>query len=513
MHEDVALLRRYVDQGCEESFRELVNRHSRFVHSAALRQVGGDPHLAQDVVQMVFTELAHSAPKLASHVTISGWLHRVTRFAAGKTVRTLQRRRSWETSAAEECESSSPAVSVGDEEAAPWDSLLAHLEEAIRELSENDRQIVVLRFARRMDFKAIGAALEITDDTAQKRATRALGKLRTLLHQRGVRISCALFFSSQVAASPAQRLLSAIFQKSITAGALAAGVATAIVVGVLASRPNSSPTLHRTPPPGIVSWWNGDGHTRDSAGQNHGLVEGNVSYVPGIRGAAFHFDGQDGTRLRIPHAPSLSLTNQITVELWFRPDADSRMGNLIAKRVDNRTDYANGNVLNYALYLGTLGSRQWGICQQFNDPETKGGYHERTRPISLGERFARAANMDWLTSSRFSSSKNLFEQSAFFPNPERDLSQLRGQWHHLAGTFTQLKGSRVQMITYFDGVACNEIVVAGSLANSIADTPIWIGGFDTAWFKGAIDEIRIYRRALTATEIQQIFLASSPKRN
>ena len=92
MTDDSTLLRRYADDRSEADFAEIVRRYINFVHSSALRQVNGDAHLAQDVTQLVFTDLARKAGRVAAHPVLAGWLFTSTRYAAAKLVRTARRR-------------------------------------------------------------------------------------------------------------------------------------------------------------------------------------------------------------------------------------------------------------------------------------------------------------------------------------------------------------------------------------------------------------------------------------
>ena len=63
MLEDTELLRRYAANRNEGDFAEIVRRHVNLVYSAALRQVRS-PHLAEEVSQTVFTNLARHADSL-----------------------------------------------------------------------------------------------------------------------------------------------------------------------------------------------------------------------------------------------------------------------------------------------------------------------------------------------------------------------------------------------------------------------------------------------------------------
>src|SRR5262245_53227091 len=93
MIDDRQLLARYISDGSEEAFTEIVRRHTPLVYSAALRRTGGDLELAKDAAQLVFSALARKARLLPRGVVLAGWLHQATRFAAAQLLRVEHRRR------------------------------------------------------------------------------------------------------------------------------------------------------------------------------------------------------------------------------------------------------------------------------------------------------------------------------------------------------------------------------------------------------------------------------------
>lgn len=182
MSDDAKLLRQFADDGDEAAFSELVSRHINLVYSAAVRQLAGDAHLAQDVTQTVFTDLARKARSLSQGVVLAGWLYRATHFASAKIVRTERRRQAREKEAM--------SMQDSDAEVVPrWDQLAQSLDVAIAELKTSDRDAVLLRYFERKELRAVGAALGISEDAAQKRVGRALEKLRMILSRRGVALS------------------------------------------------------------------------------------------------------------------------------------------------------------------------------------------------------------------------------------------------------------------------------------------------------------------------------------
>jgi RNA polymerase sigma factor (sigma-70 family) len=180
---DQQLLRDYAahQQQSEAAFAELVRRHVDLVHTAALRMVC-DAHLAEDVTQGTFVALAKNASRLAGHAVLSGWLHRTTQNIAAQTVRTEVRRRAREQEAAamNEMVVHSPDVT--------WETIAPHLDVALGELGEADRDALFLRYFERKSAREMAQTLGISDEAAQRRVTRAVERLREFFGKRGVTV-------------------------------------------------------------------------------------------------------------------------------------------------------------------------------------------------------------------------------------------------------------------------------------------------------------------------------------
>jgi len=199
---DYELLRSYAETGSESDFTELVQRYVDLVYSAALRQVGGDAALAQDVTQSVFIDLARKAASISARTVLTGWLYTSTRYAAAKAVRAEQRRHAREQEAyAMQQLTSTPAP------AEAWDQLRPMLDEAMHELSERDRNAILLRYFEGRQLAEVGAKLGLSEDAARMRVGRALEKLRGRLAGRGVTSTAAalaaLLASQTITAAPA----------------------------------------------------------------------------------------------------------------------------------------------------------------------------------------------------------------------------------------------------------------------------------------------------------------------
>ncbi len=218
MTPDHELLREYAETGDEAAFAEVVQRYLRLVYSTAFRLLAGDAHLAEDVAQGVFTDLARKARVLSGHETLAGWLHTSTRYLSHKTLRSQWRRQVREQKAVAMHEPN-PVQEISLEQLRPV------LDEAVGQLGETDRDAVLLRFFQGKSYREVAAILHLDENTVNKRVERALEKMRRHFARQGVTTTGALLATAITvqAATPLPAGLTAKVTGASLAGSTSAG--------------------------------------------------------------------------------------------------------------------------------------------------------------------------------------------------------------------------------------------------------------------------------------------------
>jgi len=213
------LLTRYRLAGSEAAFSDLLRQFTGLVYSIAKRRVT-DPSLAEDVTQTVFMRLAKAPPKLQTEGELVVWLHRTTTHVAIDAWRSETRRRARETEAV-------LMQTAPDDDARLWEEMTPHLDEALDQLPDEDRQAVLLRFFEQKPMRAIGDIFCVSEDAAKMRVKRAIERLRDQLGQRGIACTIvvlpAVLTQRSVEAAPAQVLAGLLTMRLAEPGA--AGVA------------------------------------------------------------------------------------------------------------------------------------------------------------------------------------------------------------------------------------------------------------------------------------------------
>jgi hypothetical protein len=87
-----------------------------------------------------------------------------------------------------------------------------------------------------------------------------------------------------------------------------------------------------------------------------------------------------------------------------------------------------------------------------------------------------------------------------------------GAWHHLAAIYDKTQPGNGQISLYIDGVLQTPLSSPASAQNTNAfgNNPLFLfsRGGTQEFNAGLMDELRVYSRALSATEIQQLYQAS-----
>lgn len=172
---DQDLLRRFAVSGAEEAFRALAERHTGLVFGTALRIVR-ERLAAEEVTQNVFIALARKAAFLPADTCLGAWLHRSAVLEARNWVRGEVRRKRREEEA---------GGGMMEREESLLQPLMTVLDDALLDLREQDRAALLLRYMQQRNLKEVGQSLGVSEDTAQKRVSKAVELLTRAFRKRG----------------------------------------------------------------------------------------------------------------------------------------------------------------------------------------------------------------------------------------------------------------------------------------------------------------------------------------
>lgn len=217
------------------------------------------------------------------------------------------------------------------------------------------------------------------------------------------------------------------------------------------------------PPTGLVSWWPGEGNANDLNGANNGTLPNGASFSPGHTGQAFNFTGYGdslpGEYVSVEDDETLN-SPEITVEGWFllrqRPQG-VRLGGT------DQFVLASKYSGNYQGWIIRVGNDLVPIFSVHRGAEINTAHVASSVPIELNT------------------------------------------WVHIAASYD---GATARI--YVNGFETGSLPLPGGYAPyggvlRIGMSSWWPGNF----MNGLADEISIYNHALSASEVQTIYDASS----
>ncbi len=201
---------------------------------------------------------------------------------------------------------------------------------------------------------------------------------------------------------------------------------------------------------GPVAFWKLDDGSgtlaTDSSGNGQDLTVVDAAWTAGDIGGALAFDGIDDYAVRLSPSAALEPTAAVAVSAWVRPTATGVYGGEVVSMGDN-----------YVLRVTTSGDMEFFIW-------SGGAWH-------------------WAISS--------------------GLNVMDGRWHHAVG---QYDGSTVQV--WVDGSLLATLAFQGPMQYGWG-TGLYLGthgnGSPNYRYTGAIDQVRIYPRALSSSEIAALY--------
>lgn len=178
MRSDTAELVRSARAGDAAAFEQLVRRHLRAAYSVALG-VTNDPSDAEDVTQDAFIAALERLDECQDPERFSGWLLRIVRNRA------LNLRRAQAVRAARPLAEAVDAKSASNPERDASRALLREdLTAALGELTETQRQVVLLHDLEGYRHREIGDLLGISEGASRFHLSTARAALRGLLTER-----------------------------------------------------------------------------------------------------------------------------------------------------------------------------------------------------------------------------------------------------------------------------------------------------------------------------------------
>ncbi|MEI2727023.1 MAG: hypothetical protein V9H26_27045 [Verrucomicrobiota bacterium] len=206
---------------------------------------------------------------------------------------------------------------------------------------------------------------------------------------------------------------------------------------------------------GIVSWWPGQNNASDKVDGNFGTPQGGVTYGVGKVGTAFNFSALN-QKVVVPDASNLKFTNAMTVESWINPRSLGGFPREIVSKWEGAL-----NQRSYTFSINTAGNGYFHVSSD-------GGF----------------GNVTVVYSSYTHAGKYM------------DSCCRRLRWFNSQILCQRGVGKHYGMESWnFPG----EFTLGNRVPPSLRDTA----------FDGLIDEPTVFNRALSASEIQQIYAAGA----
>lgn len=222
------------------------------------------------------------------------------------------------------------------------------------------------------------------------------------------------------------------------------------------------------PPPtllnGLVAYYPFSGNSNDISGNgNNGVVNGAILTNDrfGNSNNAYYFNGN--SYISVPHSTSLNVGASMSISLWLKYNTLGNTTNMVLQKGTGKGCQTTGYYIAFDNGYGTL-------------PFVKGLGYGQSNPTCGGI---------------------------------ADTSYINSEWHNIVIIYYPPTGNKI----YFDGQqqvgnwsSCPSCTILNSTNPLIIGGSIFLNGLDGISWNGILDDIRIYNRTLSTSEVQYLFL-------
>jgi PKD repeat protein len=210
-------------------------------------------------------------------------------------------------------------------------------------------------------------------------------------------------------------------------------------------------------PQGLVSWWTGDGNAGDSISGNNGIPQGGVIYTNGVVGQAFSFNGTDAY---LNTSQIITNPQNFSLAMWFK--TTTTQGGLLVGFSSSQT--GNSSTYDRHIYMDDAGLLHFG---------------------------------------NYTTGFQVINSTASYND---------GTWHYVVAILCTNAGASL----FVDGqlLENNPAYTSAYVYNGywrVGENNLtsWPSAPSSPYFAGAMDELMVFNRALSSSEIQAIYQAGT----
>ena len=217
-----------------------------------------------------------------------------------------------------------------------------------------------------------------------------------------------------------------------------------------------------------LALWSGEGDGREALGRHHAKLMGGVTFASGLVGRAFRLDGVDDF-MRVEHGTDLDLQGSFSLVAWVFPTTDERLQILFIQSEPPTAQRKSGAKYRLSVEPGQV------LNFIISDD-------------------AHQSDVEFTT----------------FKSPTNTLA--RNLWNQVVAVYNQATGTRYLYVNGREIARRKDVPI--TLTRNTSDLFIgahffWNTEVSDAHFKGLMDEVAIYRRALDDVAVERLYGASA----